>query len=60
VATSLEESGFGVIIRFTGSLLGSRWSVVEPPAKGLGEYLLMEGLINIALRGSVWGFMKDI
>ena len=56
----MEERGLGVIIRFTGSLLGSRWSVVEPPAKGLGEYLLMEGLINIALRGSVWGFMKDI
>ena len=56
----MEERGFGVIIRFTGSLLGSRWSVAETPAKGLGEYLLREGLIDIVFRGSVCGFMKDI
>ena len=49
----MKERGLGVIIRFTGSLLGSRCSVAETPAKGLGEYLLREGLIDIALRGSV-------
>ena len=56
----MEDRGLGVIIRFTGSLLGSLRSVAGTPAKGLGEYLLREGLIDIALRGSVWGFMKEI